>query len=852
MLHLCWNLCFSDIHMFILEFQPVGMDLQSGTIIDFEKTAKLENPAVIDSELLQPLASTRQTRRGKGDKSTSTEGSDTKKTRRCARNILHAKSTKSMQTNESSDQNITEPRSAEESEKTKRTRRGKSRQCSSERNTDKDDSVMQTQEPSKETSGKVQQSVKKRGAAKAGLNSKQTASPEESGRQLITKTLRSRNKKDDKNELKSEFTQINPLDKMQCKDLEHLGMELINQTTTKEKGRKGKGRKVCFLLEKHNSVPFEENYMIGDESAAREEKGNASFESSATSVKEMVLRRSKRKAPTASLSVCTSSLRKGVLTKRCEDEQKEGINLPLEHPTVLKDSSGSAGFAKEKHSQEVQTKDNPNEILENVQIPVEDRPSKQRKVAKKKPPEKDQGKQALSHELSTEYDHQAVATETQNVSKGQKVSQGYSLRKGGRKYAVSDETETKYDKEITDTKDQNMVVKTAFSAKENPSKRGRERKVAPVSSQTPFSPLKNDHLPVHLPSTNCKSTEVDHKVLETTQFGTANVILSRRGRRKKIEDIPESSVSTRKRSRLPDNENQEKVSEDLQGVTKDNVCKRGRRHLVPYESSAASNGQPGNGSKEAIPVSEKVPSENSFGKENQPKRGRRKNNFLASQEPSSLKVSFTLPSVPSEKGETANEDQSMLIKNGIGEEKIANTSERNDKLVPRSTRRLKPENIFQEKQNVDLEKTAVSNEKQSRRGRRKLYATEATVSQKEKCGLTVKGGTISKDQHIILENTMSDLKGASKGTQQEVRKGENLPNTDASNSDQNSNLGHQILSENGNGEKEKAPFKRGKQKRVNSEPESSVATSDKKKIVFTENNSSNPSSGMTLAFFHFF
>ncbi|XP_053166021.1 proliferation marker protein Ki-67 [Hemicordylus capensis] len=417
----------------------------------------------------------------------------------------------------------------------------------------------------------------------------------------------------------------------------------------------------------------------------------------------------------------------------------------------------------------------------------------------------------------------AQAPAEHRTSKRQKVTQA-SLRRGRSKQVIPHETFSEYDtKEEANTKDQNMVVKNTFLIKENQSKKGRKI--------TPAYPFKNEisSLP---PAT--KNVEQQQFTLETAAVPNEN--LPRRGRRRKTENtFAESSVSASKKSRLLDNGNQEKVvlqplAKDLQSVTKDTVSKRGRRKVIPCEMSTASNGQLGD-DNEVTPVKVKnVPLKN-IGNEGQPKISRRGGNVHASQVPPSLKVSITLPSSASGKlpSETTSENQSTLEESDAIGGTLAKCNRRNNKIVPHSKsarRKCKhpEEETFQEKHNVDLEKTSVSDDKPHRRGRRNVDGPEATVSLREKCRLTV--GASTKD------HTVSAMKDYLGDNQQKVNKRKRLPkNMDQSNisNNQKNDLELSALP------LEKQSSKRGRRKQVNNELEISATSCDSKKSLLPEN-----------------
>nr|XP_028585771.1 proliferation marker protein Ki-67 [Podarcis muralis]XP_028585773.1 proliferation marker protein Ki-67 [Podarcis muralis]XP_028585774.1 proliferation marker protein Ki-67 [Podarcis muralis] len=330
--------------------------------------------------------------------------------------------------------------------------------------------------------------------------------------------------------------------------------------------------------------------------------------------------------------------------------------------------------------------------------------------------------------------------------KRQKIAKGNPLRRGRNKQTISPEILTECDSyQAGDTEDQNMLV----TVKENQLKRGRGRKTAPV---TALSPLKSNILP--LPSTKSKgAVEQPSEALEIATVASEN--LPRRGRRRKTDEaIAASSVSASKKPILLDTGNQEDMPEVLKGVTIDNVSKRGRRkQSVPSEISTESNGQPVSGNRKVSFVKDKKMSlESSSVFQNQSK-GKRVKRTTPSRVHPSLKVSITLTPPPPDKGETASENDAT------GKGKLEKCGRRNKiKIVTPSMSVKRKHNLpekedFQEKQNVDVGKLAIANEKISRRGRR-VDALEAPISASLRTNrrLNAGGDNAPKDRQMILKN----------------------------------------------------------------------------------------------------
>ncbi|XP_061491643.1 proliferation marker protein Ki-67 isoform X2 [Rhineura floridana] len=409
-----------------------------------------------------------------------------------------------------------------------------------------------------------------------------------------------------------------------------------------------------------------------------------------------------------------------------------------------------------------------------------------------------------------------------STAKRQKMTKENPCRRGRKKQVISHETPTECDgKQAADAEDQDMLV----TVKESQSKRGRGRKIAPVF-QTVLSSHKNDILP----SSKAKSAVGQpNEALEI-----ASEKLLRRGRRRKTDEIIAGSlVSANKKPRLLNNGNQEKMPEDLQSLTKENVSKRGRRkQLVSSEISIESNGQLGDDSKKATLVKDNMmPLENCSLFQNQSKSNREKRVVLASQM-HPFKVSINMPPSPSDKGEPGNGNQNALVENDIIEKGILEKHGRRNKnkiVAPsisiKRKHKLAEEDDFQEKQNVDIEKAA----KCSRRDR-KVGALEATISAslKEKHRLNA-GGDTAKDQQVILNNTVSEKKGASKGREQKFPKGKSVPKSAdhavTSNNDQNCDLelSTQLA--------QKYSTKQGRRKQINCVSEANTTTSDMKNLI---------------------
>ncbi|XP_028585771.2 proliferation marker protein Ki-67 isoform X2 [Podarcis muralis] len=327
------------------------------------------------------------------------------------------------------------------------------------------------------------------------------------------------------------------------------------------------------------------------------------------------------------------------------------------------------------------------------------------------------------------------------------LAKGNPLRRGRNKPTISPEILTECDsKQAGDTEDQNMLV----TVKENQLKRGRGRKTAPV---TALSPLKSNILPLPSSTKSKGAVEQPSGALEIATVASEN--LPRRGRRRKADEaIAASSVSASKKPILLDTGNQEDMPEVLKGVTIDNVSKRGRRkQSVPSEISTESNGQPVSGNRKVSFVKDKKMSlESSSVFQNQSK-GKRVKRTTPSRVHPSLKVSITLTPPPPDKGETASENDATA------KGKLEKCGRRNKiKIVTPSMSVRRKHNLpekedFQEKQNVDVGKLAIANEKISRRGRR-VDALEAPISASLRTNrrLNAGGDNAPKDRQMILKN----------------------------------------------------------------------------------------------------
>ncbi|XP_060119579.1 proliferation marker protein Ki-67-like [Heteronotia binoei] len=420
-----------------------------------------------------------------------------------------------------------------------------------------------------------------------------------------------------------------------------------------------------------------------------------------------------------------------------------------------------------------------------------------------------------------------IESSVEHILPKRQVSRRNLPQRGRRKQVVFDERPTEKDnKDTPDVINQDMVVENAFTVKENLPKRGRGRKVAAVPQV-----LENDHFP--LSSKDKSGVEEQAEALEMTITANSS---SHRGRCKK------SSVPAGKKPSMVDNVNQKEMASELKDVTKENVSKK----LPVHEASTETNiQQRATGSKLTHVKCKKVSADSLF--ENQSKRSRGKNIVLAFQTPTSpaLKISITLPS--SDKNETARENQNLYTENNAtGKENLSVNGRRNKKIVPRSTsarRKCKlPEekDECQDKPNVDMEKTGISNDKQKRTVR-KVGASKTTFSE-EKCGLPESSDGILKDQQVIMANTISEMEDASQGRRKRVLKGKNLlKHSDQNNSNQKNDL--EITLPQG---KENSS-KRGRRDRVSTEAHRTI--SGMKQCPYAEKMTSAPeaeNSGSTL------
>ncbi|KAH0623651.1 hypothetical protein JD844_006648 [Phrynosoma platyrhinos] len=380
--------------------------------------------------------------------------------------------------------------------------------------------------------------------------------------------------------------------------------------------------------------------------------------------------------------------------------------------------------------------------------------------------------------------NEANVSETQETSmesaehsppKRFKIAQEDPPRRGRRKAAYQ-ETMTECERKQAAV----TVVKNADSTKKNESKRDRRRKIVPAS-QALFSPLKNNSL------TLSPTSEVEQPSSVGETAAIASESLPRKSSRRKKDGITATgSVPANKESKLFDKGKEEKISEDVQDLAKENVSKRGRRKQLVRE--ILSNNQLGN-SKNTISINDKtLHFEIDFEKKTQSKRNQEEENVLASELLPSLKVSITLPSSSSDKGRTASENPSALVEN-VGKGKKAKYGRNNNKIAECATsvrrNNKHTEEVFQEN---DLEKKTLANEKQYRRGRKKGNAFESTisVSLKEKDGLSVGSCAASEDQQEVLENTASSKKVASYSRGRKGKMSKDINKNNTLHKDQNS------------------------------------------------------------------
>ncbi|XP_067321891.1 proliferation marker protein Ki-67 isoform X2 [Anolis sagrei] len=265
-------------------------------------------------------------------------------------------------------------------------------------------------------------------------------------------------------------------------------------------------------------VPSETVQTLGDHSPSR----------SQVEAKESLPRRGRRKA------ISQETLTEYVSKEAAEKDHNLAVSIDNNRPkrgrgkrVVLKEDTA---FSEESHKTDSfnsvqnecslkQTQNDANAYgtqgmpVENVEVPAEHSPSKRFKIAKEDPPKR--GKKKV-------IDEKALA-----------------------------ECETKEAAIV----DENTVAKNAPSTKMNEPKKGRGRKIAPVSF---FSPLENNSL-ILSPSIKRKTAiEQGSSVLETVTAVDSGT-LSRRGRRRKVDNINATSSAPV----LLDKDKEEKICKDI-------------------------------------------------------------------------------------------------------------------------------------------------------------------------------------------------------------------------------------------------------------------------------------------------
>nr|XP_008104893.1 PREDICTED: antigen KI-67 isoform X1 [Anolis carolinensis] len=409
--------------------------------------------------------------------------------------------------------------------------------------------------------------------------------------------------------------------------------------------------------------------------------------------------------------------------------------------------------------------------MENVEAPTEHSPSERFKIPKEDPPKRGK-KKVIDQKTLAECEMKAAAV----------------------------------------IKDENTVAKNVHSTKKSETKRGRGRKIASVSL---LPPLEDNSL-ILSPSIKSKTAIEQGSGISETTATVDSGTLSHRGRRRKVDDIN----ATNSAPILLDKDKEKKICKDL---PEEKLSKRGRRkQLVLHETSTVNNSELGNSENTGLGKDKPMHLETGFEQKNQSKRKRGKQNVLASNELlPSLKVSITLPS-SSEKDRTASENPSTFTES-VGKNKRTKSDRKNEIVgCTTSLRRNKStEEVFQEK---DLEKKTLVNEKQCRRGRKKVtFEPEVCASLKEKAGITVSCAA-SEDQQEVLDNIAFSKKVPSCRRGQTFHKGKILQkdtdqiNTSQNDQDNSSELLPQVAKKN--------PLRMGRRKEVKNVSETSTTILD--------------------------
>ncbi|KAL8187191.1 UNVERIFIED_CONTAM: hypothetical protein K2H54_038354 [Gekko kuhli] len=510
------------------------------------------------------------------------EERDTTKTPKQTRNSSRAKSVNCIQTNEIFDQNIPETSQPKESESSLPALENETterlREKSIETNGNMDfDNIRHTQELlglSKEMSIKTQLSVgRRRVAAKLNrraeesLHSEENAANQEYANKFISKTsLRSRNQKN-KDEPKSDLMKTSPQERMQSSNKINSGNQLLKKNTRRRKA---------------TSVETEMEAVDGEKHTSPKIHKRKTLETHPTETEEDVIRRRKRGKVCFLLEKGTSETpeEKCVFGGKGSTQQEysafsERNTSPMEENTspslCISFSSKKqsvdtlankdpASFAHGERLQEINCDKNLHETQmvpwENMQISVEHSAPKRQKVGvpKKNPPRRGRSR-AASPKPSTE--------------NGSKVT-------------------PKIEK-------QPVSVENAIFSNEKQSKRGRGRKVAPVS-QT----LETPTVPKEDPSTG-SSGFAQGECLQGTQNGNNfnevqkvcldNIQVTVEHIRPKRQKVTRENLLQNDRGKQgashepaiesdnkenPDVENQDIVVENA-FTAKENQLKRGRR-----------------------------------------------------------------------------------------------------------------------------------------------------------------------------------------------------------------------------------------------------------------------------------
>ncbi|XP_054839207.1 proliferation marker protein Ki-67 isoform X2 [Eublepharis macularius] len=285
----------------------------------------------------------------------------------------------------------------------------------------------------------------------------------------------------------------------------------------------------------------------------------------------------------------------------------------------------------------------------------------------------------------------------QMVARGNLPQRGRNKRKGCDEQPIENKNI-----EISDTENQDMVVENTFSAKENQLKKGRGRKVTPIS------------LTIHKedPSTGC---------LDFTQRKSLQDTLNEENSKKAQKEVPLNNTEVSAEHVLP----------KRQKVARGNLPRRGRSKQV------GSDEQPTANESKETPVVENqdMVVENTFSaKENQPKRGRGRKAASVSQTLGSL-------SVPDEDPSTASSGfaQGKSLQDTLNEE----NSKKAQKEVPLNNTEVSAEHVLPKRQKV-------ARGNLPRRGRSKQVGSDEQPTANES-----KETPVVENQDMVVENTFS-------------------------------------------------------------------------------------------------